>query len=173
MSQLINTALVDIKENGQEVAPRHLFSLSDFIAEASAAAGLSAQAKSVRFTTQPVEATLALCGNRDSLLSAVTNLLQNAVKFTKPNREVILSAYASADRILIDVKDHCGGLPVGAGNSMFLPFAQAGRDRSGMGLGLTIAKNAVEASDGVISVRDIPGSGCIFTVNVPRYSIEI
>lgn len=170
LRQLVDASLVDIKEVNQQGRQDELFSLGEFIAEASAAAALSAQAKAVQFHALAVEPTLAICGKRELLLSAVINLLQNAFKFTQPCSEVVLTAYASADRILIDVKDHCGGLPGGVEHAMFLPFAQGGKDRTGLGLGLTISKHAVEASSGVLSVRDIPGSGCVFTINLPRYS---
>jgi hypothetical protein len=64
-------------------------------------------------TVGDVDAGLALDVDREMLLSAVGNLLQNAFKFTRPNTEVVLSAYAAGDRIRIEVEDHCGGLPIG------------------------------------------------------------
>ncbi|MGZ8992912.1 MAG: ATP-binding protein [Burkholderiaceae bacterium] len=53
------------------------------------------------------------------------NLLQNAFKFTRPHTDVTLSAYADGDRVLIDVKDNCGGLAAGAVAKLFNPFTQA------------------------------------------------
>jgi signal transduction histidine kinase len=100
----------------------------------------------------------------------VGNLVQNALKFTHSHTEVTLNAYAVADRILIDVKDHCGGLPAGDAETMFLPFTQNSDDKSGLGLGLSIARRSVESNEGTLSVRDVPGTGCIFTINLPRYS---
>jgi signal transduction histidine kinase len=52
---------------------------------------------------------------------------------------------------------------------MFTPFAQHGEDRSGLGLGLFIARRSVEADAGTLSVRDVPGTGCVFTISLPRY----
>ena len=103
------------------------------------------------------------------LFSAVGNLLQNAFKFTKAGTEVELNAYAIADRILIDVEDNCGGLPPGDAERLFLPFTQSGADKSGVGLGLSICRRGVEANQGVLSVRDIPGKGCVFTIDLPRH----
>jgi len=103
------------------------------------------------------------------LLSALENLLQNAFKFTHRHTEVSLNAYAAADRIRIDVEDHCGGLPPGAAEDMFLPFKQSGEDRSGLGLGLAICRRSVEANNGVLKVRDVAGSGCVFTIELPRH----
>jgi signal transduction histidine kinase len=53
---------------------------------------------------------------------------------------------------------------------MFAPFVQSGADKSGVGLGLSIARRSVEANGGMLSVRDIPGSGCVFTIDMPRHS---
>jgi hypothetical protein len=82
----------------------------------------------------------------------------------------VLSAYAAGDRIRIEVEDHCGGLPVGTEN-LLLPFKQRGEDRSGLGLGLTICRRSVEANSGALGVRDIAGSGCVFTIELPRHTL--
>jgi signal transduction histidine kinase len=82
---------------------------------------------------------------------------------------VVLSAYATSDRILIDVEDHCGGLPPGDAERLFQPFTQDSEDKSGVGLGLSISRRSVEANHGVLSVRDIAGKGCVFTIELPRH----
>jgi signal transduction histidine kinase len=51
-----------------------------------------------------------------------------------------------------------------------LPYAQSGEDRSGLGLGLDISRRGVEANGGILRVRDIPGSGCVFTIDLPRHA---
>jgi len=50
---------------------------------------------------------------------------------------------------------------------MFKPFTQRNGNRSGLGLGLAIARHGVEADYGTLSARDLPGEGCIFTVALP------
>ena len=117
-----------------------------------------------------VDSELALDVDREMLLSAVGNLLQNGFKFTRPNTEVLLSAYAVGDRIRLEVEDHCGGLPPGMDN-VFLPFKQGGQDKSGLGLGLSICRRSIEANNGVLTVRDIAGSGCVFTIELPRHTL--
>jgi len=79
-----------------------------------------------------------------------------------------LNARADGDQVLIEVADHCGGLPAGAMRTMFKPFAQVGADRTGVGLGLTIARRSVEAGGGQLTVRDVPGIGCVFSLRLPR-----
>ena len=82
-----------------------------------------------------------------------------------------LNAYSAAGRILIDVEDNCGGLPAGDAERMFRPFTQGSEDKSGLGLGLSISRRSIEANSGTLSVRDIPGSGCVFTIDLPRHSM--
>ena len=55
---------------------------------------------------------------------------------------------------------------------MFKPFKQSGNNRNGLGLGLSIAKKSVEASGGSLTVRDVPGTGCVFTIDLPRQKLQ-
>jgi signal transduction histidine kinase len=122
-------------------------------------------------TVSAVDARLAFRADRDLLFSAVRNLLQNAYKFTHHHAAVTLNAYAVADRILIDITHYDGGLAPGNTERMFLPFTQSDEDRTGLGSGLSVARRGVELNDGVLSVRDVPGTGCIFTISLPRHTV--
>ena len=118
----------------------------------------------------PVEKGLAVEGDRQILAAALANVLQNAVKFTRPHGRVYLTAYAAADRVLIGVEDECGGLPDGTAELIFQPFTQLGRERTGLGLGLPISRRGVEANGGTLDVRNLPGTGCVFTIDLARLS---
>jgi hypothetical protein len=50
------------------------------------------------------------------------------------------------------------------------PFVQVGENRSGLGLGLDICRRSIEANQGALRVRDVPGVGCIFTIDLPYLS---
>jgi hypothetical protein len=171
LRDLIDHSLEEIRAAGETSGQSRLFSVADFVAEVKYAADLAAQVRGCVLTVSVVDTRLAISGDRDELYSAVANLLQNAFKFTHQHTEVTLEAYALGDRILIDVKDHCGGLPPGDAERMFQPFTQNGVDRSGLGLGLSIARRNVEGNNGTLSVRDIPGTGCVFTVSLHRYAL--
>ena len=68
------------------------------------------------------------------------------------------------------MEDECGGLPEG-GRELFQPFGQRrGRDRTGLGLGLSIARKAVRAHGGDIVTRNMPGHGCVFIIDLPLAS---
>jgi signal transduction histidine kinase len=172
LGSLIDRSLADVRVSAGVPARHHLIALSDFIAEVKISASLEARARGCRFTVSGVDATLAVVVDRDLLLSAVGNLLHNAFKFTQRHTEVSLRAYAAADRILIEVEDHCGGLPADTTEKIFLPFTQGSADRSGIGLGLSICQRSVKANHGILSVRDVPGSGCIFTIDLPRHVLQ-
>src|ERR1700688_4530403 len=62
-------------------------------------------------------------------------------------------------------------LPPGDAERLFQPFTQGGADKSGVGLGLSISRRSVEANHGLLSVRDLPGKGCVFTVDLPRHVV--
>jgi signal transduction histidine kinase len=166
---LVDRSLADIRLGTVLPAPGELICLADFIADVQLSATLEAISRGCVLTTSLVDPSLAVAADRDMLFSAVNNLLQNAFKFTHHGTEVCLNAYASGERIRIDVEDHCGGLPAGDPEHLFRPFTQGGEDKSGVGLGLSIARRSIEANHGVLSVRDIPGTGCVFTVELPRY----
>jgi signal transduction histidine kinase len=168
---LVDRSLADVRVAAGIPPRRELISLAEFIDQIGISALLEARARQCKLTISHVDERLALDVDRDILLSALGNLLQNAFKFTEHGSEVSLHAYAVADRILIDVEDHCGGLPAGSLERLFRPFTQSGEDRSGLGLGLAICRRSVEANNGLLRVRDVPGTGCVFTIELVRHAL--
>ncbi len=170
MRNLIDGSLDDVRATA-DLPPRfELIALADFIAEMEASASLQARSRRCSLNVAPVDPTLAVHADREMLLSAVGNLLQNAFKFTRHGTAVLLRAYARGDRVLIEVEDRCGGLPDGDVEGVFVPFTQNGADRSGIGLGLSMCRRSVAVNGGALRVRDVPGSGCVFTVDLPRHA---
>jgi len=171
MRHLIDRSLADVRVTAGLTPRWQLISVANLIAEVKSAMSLEAQDRGCELTVSFVDADLAVECDHDMLLAAVGNLLQNAFKFTQHGTGVSLTAYAAGDRIRIDVEDNCGGLPPGGAERMFLPFTQCGEDRSGLGLGLAICRRSVAANNGALSVRDLPGCGCVFTIELPRRSL--
>jgi signal transduction histidine kinase len=172
LRNLIDRSLGDVRTLAG-LAPRQLrFSLADFIAECGLSGTLEADVMKCTLTVPSVDPALAVDCDRDMLAGAVGNLLQNAFKFTRPGTEVVLSAYAVSDRVLIEVSDHCGGLAPGAAEELFQAFKQHNEDRTGLGLGLAIARADVGTCGGLLSVRDRPGHGCVFTIDLPRRALD-
>ena len=115
----------------------------------------------------PTDRAIDLDADPQVLAGAVANLLQNAFKFTPAGGQVSLRASVVADRVEVDVEDQCGGLPPGKAEQLFDAFLQRGANRSGLGLGLFISRKGIESSGGRIRVRDLPGQGCVFTIDLP------
>ena len=171
LGTLVDRSLQDVRSGGQLPARAQLINLSDFIADVQLSARLEARSRECVFTVSRVDPRLAVDGDRDLLFSAVANLLQNAFKFTAHRTEVALNVYATADRIRLDVEDNCGGWPAGDAEHMFRPFTPGTADKSGLGLGLSICRRGVEANHGVLRARNLPGTGCVFTIDLPRHVI--
>jgi signal transduction histidine kinase len=173
MRTLIDRTLTEVRMESGLTMCNKIFSLADFIAELKLSASLEAQLKKISLVVSAVDLRLALDGDRDLLLAAVGNLLQNAFKFAHSGTEVILNAYSQGDRIFIDVEDHGEGMAPGDAEKLFQPFSQVGSDKSGMGLGLTIARRSVDANGGILTVRNKAGAGCVFTIDLPRHSMPV
>jgi len=144
-------------------------SVHQFIEEVEVGAFIEASARGLTLAVTPVEPGVEVKVDRPLLAAAVGNLLQNAFKFTRPHSQVSLKTSSTSDRVLIEVEDECGGLPAGEPAELFRRFAQRGRDRTGMGLGLSICRRSIEGDGGEVRVRDMPGIGCVFVIDLPRH----
>ena len=171
LTSLVNRTLTEVRTTHSGLLRHEVFSVADLVAEAGDRAALDAAARGCTFRVAEVDPHLGIRGNRDHLLAAVANLLLNAFKFTHPKTQVTLHAYGDGNRVLIDVEDHCGGLAPGDAEAMFRPFTRRGGDGTGLGLGLAIAKVSVEADVGALTVRNVPGIGCVFTIALPRHAL--
>jgi signal transduction histidine kinase len=167
---LVTRSLAEVRLT-EGVQNREPFPISAFIDEIAAASALDATARGVRLIVMPVDPSLVIAADRQVLAAVIANLLQNAFKFTRPRTTVTLRVVSSAERVLIEVEDECGGLPSGDINDLFRPFEQRSPDRTGMGLGLAFSRWGAEANDGRIHTRNLPGLGCVFIVDLPRQPV--
>lgn len=159
---------VRLTRGAQPTAVMESFLLSEFIQEIGPAATMAARAVGVTLALPALENGVMVRADRPLLAAALDNLLQNAFKFTRPRTTVTLRVVVSPERARIEVEDQCGGLPSDDVDGLFRAFEQADDDRSGLGLGLTISRYGVEASHGQLYARNLPGQGCIFTIELPR-----
>jgi signal transduction histidine kinase len=144
--------------------------VSTFIEEIGATAALEAHARQITLIVPAdVSDSLTIDVDQQVLGAVVSNLLQNAFKFTKAHGTVTLRVVPSSDRVLIEVQDECGGLP-GAreGRRLSATFEQRASDRTGLGIGLAFSRWGAEVNGGRLYARNIPGTGCVFTVDLPR-----
>jgi signal transduction histidine kinase len=167
LANLIDRSLAEVRLD-VGIDHRERISVADFIEEIEIGASMQANARDLHFVATSVDRTVTIEGDRQILIAAVSNLLQNAFKFSRAEGNISLSTRTTADRVLFEIEDECGGLPPGKIDDLFIPYKQSGSDRSGVGLGLSICLKAAKANGGEIHVRDLPGKGCVFTLDLPR-----
>ena len=167
LSALVESSIAHVRIDAGKHAPERI-SLRELVEDIEISASMEANALGLTLSVGRVERGVDLKADRQLLVAAVGNLLQNAFKFTHPNGHVSLNVSWTPDRVLIEVEDECGGLPPGEVDALFRPYEQRGADRTGLGLGLSISRRSVEADGGVLRVRDMPGVGCVFTIELPR-----
>lgn len=166
IANLTNELMREVAQAAPLANNEEIFALAPLILEIEEAARLASDVRGISFSVSSVDPLLKMQGNRDLLYEAISNLIQNAFKFTKERSAVALRIYAN-EEIHIEVHDQCGGFLAQDHRTLFEPFVQIGKDRSGLGLGLTIAKRNIENMRGVIDAKDIPGHGCVFFINMP------
>jgi signal transduction histidine kinase len=166
LRDIVDSTLSDIRLK-TNIERRERILLTTFLNDIAIAGSLQAECRGLQFAMEPVDPKLAIDIDVQLLTSAVMNLLNNAFKFTPPGGRIVLRALLVDARVMIEVQDECGGIPERQGDP-FQPFAeQRGKDRSGLGLGLSIARKAIRAHGGDITIRNTPGRGCVFVIEIP------
>ena len=166
---LVDRTMVEVRLTAGMPERRERVALSRLIAEVQVAAAIEAAAQGLELTVSPVEQMLVVEIDRQILGGALANLLHNAVKFTRRHGRILLKGYATVDRILIEVEDECGGLPAsGDGEVDVSTISARTRATAGLGLGLAISRRGIEANGGRLRVRNRPGVGCVFTIDLPQ-----
>jgi signal transduction histidine kinase len=167
LRDLIDRQVADVRL-AAGVSHRESLVVRDFVEDVEAAAAMDANRRGLELAIAPVAKDIVVTADRQILGSVVANLVQNALKFTPRGGRVSLRVEATTRRVLFHVEDTCGGLPQGKAEQLFATFEQRGGDRSGLGLGLDICQRGAELHGGTIHVTDRPGTGCVFTLDLPR-----
>ncbi len=167
LQSLIDRSLVDVRLDAGLLNLERVPAW-EVLEEAEIGGAVVAQTRGLRFLVTTVDRSVIVEADRPILAAAVANLLQNAFKFTRPGTTVKLGASSTASRVFIEIEDECGGLPSGEAESLLRPFVQGGRDRTGVGLGLSICVKAVKMMGGQLRIRNLPGEGCVFTIDLPK-----
>ncbi len=166
LTELIDNSLVEMRLKSVPEPRRETVSLEALLRALAAESAAEIETKNLRLTVD-ASPELSMQADPKLLHSALSNLVRNAVKFTHEGGQLLLRARAGGKRVTVQVEDQCGGLPEGRLQTLFNPFVQLGQDRSGFGLGLAIAKQAVEAHGGELRVHNLPGRGCVFVLDMP------
>jgi len=166
LRDLVDNTLSDVRM-AANIQRRERVPVADFLSEIATGGNLHAENRAVQLSIDQVDSRLAVHADPQLLASAVMNLLNNAFKFTHAGGHVMLRALHENGRVRFEVEDECGGIPDGIEDA-FKPFAERHqKDRTGLGLGLSIARKAVRMHGGDIYFRNLPGKGCVFVIDVP------
>lgn len=169
IQELIDRSLTEVRlrvDPKVHAEPSFLLQLVDQIA---VTAELEAQAKNQKLEIR-IDPTLVIDADPYLLYSALSNIIQNAIKYTHPGGVIQVRGNLVGDQAVIEVEDQCGGLRSATPGDLFKAFEQHSEDRDGIGLGLTIAHRAITLNHGTIDVDNHPGRGCIFRVKLPNAS---
>lgn len=121
----------------------------------------------IRITT---EVPPAIEADAERLRQVLTNLMQNALKYSPPDRRVTLAVGGDGASIVFDVIDQGPGIDAADVERIFEPFyrgsTRTGDDGAGLGLGIT--RRLTEAMGGRVDLASTPGAGSLFRVTLPR-----
>ena len=109
-------------------------------------------------------------GDLDRLRQVLTNLIDNAIKYSPAGGQVEVRAYPENGRVLVDISDHGPGIAKADQKLIFEKFGRvtgSGDTRPGTGLGLFIARSIAEAHGGALEVQSAPEQGATFTLELP------
>ena len=145
--------------------------VDELLAEAVERVRPAADLREIAVELSPVPAGLQVVGDRLQLVSAVTNLLENAVKYSDGGSSVELVAELHDGVVDLVVRDHGIGIPARDLERIFERFYRVDRARSrdtgGTGLGLAIVRHVAQNHDGEVTVTSVEGQGSTFTLHLP------
>jgi signal transduction histidine kinase len=168
MRHILDVSLTEIRLRTKAPLEAEQIRLIDIISEIEAVTMIMYETKKIHLEFH-IDPSIELTADRHLVFSALSNLVNNAMKFTKRNGRVFVRGKESAGRILIEVEDECGGWQEEDNvEELFDPFVQKGEDKSGLGLGLSLSRKAIELNRGKLTAHNIPGKGCVFTIDLPK-----
>jgi two-component system sensor histidine kinase SenX3 len=145
--------------------------LAELVREAAERHTMAAAIASVRIITSLPDDRFVVTGDRTQLLSAVSNLIENAVKYSEPGDSVTVRLSREAGRIVIAVEDEGIGIPQADIDRIFERFYRVdkarGRGTGGTGLGLSIVRHIMANHCGEVNVTSQEGEGSSFRLVLP------
>jgi len=168
MKHIIDRAITEVRLRAEPTIELNRLQLFSLLSEIESSSQPEANAKKITLQVE-ADPALEVRADRHFMASAVANIVQNAIKFTKPRGSIWIRAFLDRAEAVIEVEDECGGLPGGKTEALFVPYVRGSQQQVGMGLGLSIARRAIVLNGGSLSAKDIPGRGCIFTIRMPAY----
>lgn len=173
LSKLIQEIIqISRLQGGESVLDHEHVDVAGVVHEALEGAALAAENKTISLVTDLRERPHVL-GDRDLLVMAVRNLVDNAISYSDPGARVTVSVAAKDDVVTIAVLDQGIGIDAKDQERIFERFYRAdparARDTGGTGLGLSIVKHVALQHGGAVTVWSQPAVGSTFTLSLPEY----
>jgi two-component system sensor histidine kinase SenX3 len=167
VDDLLDLSLIE----AQEGPTRERASVRVLLDEAADRLGPMALANGIPLRTAIVNEDFFVVCDPSQIVSAVTNLLDNAVKYSEPGGMVDLGVEQVGNRVVISVRDHGIGIPSSDLERIFERFYRVDRARSratgGTGLGLSIVRHVAQVHGGDVKVDSVEGEGSVFSIALP------
>lgn len=167
VDDLLDLSLIEAQESPERDTVTVVHLLSEAIERVKPAADV----RGIPIEVADVRSDLAIACDRPRVVSALINLLDNAVKYSDAGAPVELSASHQNNRLVIIVRDHGIGIPTRDLERIFERFYRVDRARSrqtgGTGLGLSIVRHVAQAHGGEVSVESREGEGSTFRFVLP------
>ena len=149
---------------------REMINFNEWIVSALSSWEVAAREKGLGWEVEIPKVLPLVLMDSDRMAQAVGNLLSNAVKFTPAGGRVKVTANSSDGQLVMHFSDTGPGIPLEEQGKVFQPFYRGAHGRrivQGMGLGLSIAYDIVNAHGGTIKLQSTPGKGCDFVLSMP------
>lgn len=160
-------------ESGQLDLKKERINLTKITYEALNEIEFKAKKKNIKIKIQdPKEKEVWIFADRDKIVQVITNLLNNAIAYSKDNGNVSIKSNLLDKKILLEIEDEGVGIKKADADRIFERFYRVdksrARNKGGTGLGLAIVKHIIEAHGETITVRSVLGKGTAFTFSLSR-----
>jgi two-component system phosphate regulon sensor histidine kinase PhoR len=168
INRLLDWARMESGRRRYDLKPARV---GDLVDDALAAFEPQLLAQPAEVTREVPEGLPLVKVDHDAIVGALLDLLQNAHKYTGPDKRIVVSATAQGATVLVSVTDNGPGIPKPEQKRIFEKFYRAQdplhRTIEGSGLGLAMVKHIVKAHGGGVGVHSSPGEGATFTIALP------
>jgi two-component system sensor histidine kinase SenX3 len=173
VDDLLDLSLIETQESPR----REPTPVSVLLEDALERVAPAAQAAGIAIDVDDAAGEVMVACDRRQMVSAIANLLDNAVKYSEPGSRVTVSTAVTRPDLLITVTDEGIGIPSRDLERIFERFYRVDHARSretgGTGLGLAIVRHVVHAHGGVVSVESVEGQGSTFRIAVPIDAFDL
>jgi signal transduction histidine kinase len=163
--------MVEASRDRPSEVRRERVELAPLLAQACAWTASGAAEKGIGLALEPAEPGAGVLGDADGLLGVFGNLISNAVRYTPAGGRVMVRHRVDGERVEVEVRDTGVGMTAEVQARIFEKFYRAPEAQlavpQGLGLGLSLVKQTVEAHGGEVAVESAPGQGSTFRLHLP------